>query len=96
MAKAEKLFASMCDAKAKKDLPNVRSLNTLLRGCLWCSASLDDNGVVSGGVITSEKAWTMYQQKLNEGRLLSNFDVSSFEYSIALLCQALRAEEGEN
>lgn len=80
----------------KKDFPNVRSLNTLLRGCLWCSANLEDDGIVSGGVITSEKAWALYKNLHDEGRISSSFDVSSFEYSISLLCQALRTEEGES
>lgn len=77
-------------------MPNVRSLNTLLRGCLWCSASLDEDGVMSGGVITSEKAWDLYKNLQEKGRVASDFDVSSFEYSISLLCQALRTEEAES
>ena len=82
---------------AKRQLPNVRTLNTLLRGCLWSAASVDANGVVCGGVVTSEKVWKLYQEKHESSDKESqNFDVSSYEYSITLLCQALRTKEAEN
>jgi hypothetical protein len=80
---------------AKNDRPNVRTLNTLLRGCLWSAATTDKNGVVYGGVVTAEKAWNLYKnlQETDSGSVI--FDVSSYEYSISLLCQALRTEEGK-
>lgn len=96
IAKAEKLFVSMCESKAKKDLPNTRSFNTLLRGCLWCAASVDQNDNVTGGVVTCEKAWNLFQDLQKSGSVSSGFDVSSFEYSISLLCQALKTEAAEN
>ena len=74
----------------KSDHPNVRTLNTLLRGCLWCAAAAtttsEDNTIV-GGVVTGERAWAAYK------KLGLAFDVSSYEYSITLLSQALRVED---
>jgi hypothetical protein len=43
-----------------------------------------------GGVVTAEKAWSLCKELQNQGRVHSIFDVSSYEYSISLLCQALR------
>jgi hypothetical protein len=89
---------------AKADHPNVRTLNTLLRGCLWCSASITGkaNDDVCGGVVSSEKAWQLYsglQQKssgaTSPSSSMRTFDVSSYEYSIILLCQALLTKEAE-
>lgn len=92
--KGIELYRSMCASRDRRDQPNVRTLNTLLRGCLWTAASLHKTNdgdtpqrEVSGGVITGEEAW-----RLSKGIDLS-FDASSYEYSIALLCQALRCEE---
>jgi hypothetical protein len=53
---------------------------------------------VSGGVITSERAWELFR-KMKEGGKKDKYqdantlDASSYEYSISLLCQALRTEE---
>ena len=88
--KADKLFESMCNGASKRDLPNTRSLNTLLRGCLWSAARPTNNECVVGGVMTAEKAWNRCKELQDQGRLQSIFDVSSFEYMITLLCQALR------
>jgi len=98
--KGAELYREMCSSagRDRRDQPNVRTLNTLLRGCLWTAASLSysaaNNGddhpvrVVAGGVATSEEAW-----KFSRGVPAIVFDASSFEYSIALLCQALRCDE---
>ncbi|CAJ1905814.1 unnamed protein product [Cylindrotheca closterium] len=94
IAKAESVFLPMCECKAKSDLPNIRTLNTLLRGCLWSAASIGKNKVVTGGVVTSEKAWALYKG-LVERHALSSPDISSYEYSITLLCQALKTKESE-
>ena len=80
--KGAALFEEMC----RQDTPNVRSLNTLLRGCLWTAATFE-NDKVAGGVITSETAWK------KAGKF--NQDASSFEYYITQLCQALRLEDAE-
>jgi Putative methyltransferase len=105
MGKAWRLFQ-------KIKYPNVRTLNTLLRGCLWSAAEvLECNDVsgcneVIGGVITSEKAWKHYAEKFSavsssdippnrRVAVVQNFDVSSYEYAITLLCQALRFREAE-
>lgn len=77
--------------------PNVRTFNTLLRGCLWTAAAPvstkrdgEGNAPVVGGVVTSEQIWQLYQQTDNP------LDTSSYEYSITLLCQALRVQEAES
>ena len=89
--KAHDLFISMCNSKAKSNSPNVRTLNTLLRGCLWCAATCTDDSLV-GGVVTSEIAWEKYKSLDTTTVEQMRFDVSSYEYSITLLCQALRVE----
>ncbi|KAL7544389.1 hypothetical protein ACHAWF_007767 [Thalassiosira exigua] len=80
---------------------NVRTLNTLLRGCLWTATSLDGaankgsleskdtprNDLV-GGLLTAERAWS-----LASGRI--PFDCSSYEYFISLLSQSLQCERAE-
>ncbi|GKY95590.1 hypothetical protein MPSEU_000520300 [Mayamaea pseudoterrestris] len=87
MVKADALFARMCERQSRI-FPNVRTLNTLLRGCLWTAACLHEN-VVIGGVVTSEMAWKSYVSKSGQVTL----DCSSYEYSISLLCQALRVQD---
>jgi hypothetical protein len=80
---------------AKASQPNVRTLNTLLRGCLWSAASVaSDGNTIVGGVVTAERAWLAYQNlKKNEKDPI--LDVSSFEYSVKLLCQALRTDDAK-
>ena len=103
MRKGAELYRDMCASagRDRRDQPNVRTLNTLLRGCLWTAASLsylaadgssksDPARVVAGGVATSEEAW-----ELSRNVPAIVFDASSFEYSIALLCQALRCDEAK-
>jgi tRNA G46 methylase TrmB len=85
--KADALFSTMCEPQSQV-IPNVRTLNTLLRGCLWTATCIHDDRVV-GGVVTSEKAWKMYVVKVGEESL----DASSNEYSTSLLCQALRVQD---
>lgn len=82
------------ETKAKSNSPNVRTLNTLLRGCLWCAATCTDDNLV-GGVVTSEIAWEKYKNLDIATEQQTRFDVSSYEYSITLLCQALRVEAAE-
>ena len=104
MRKGAELYRDMCASagRDRRDQPNVRTLNTLLRGCLWTAASLSSLAadgssksdparvVVAGGVATSEEAW-----ELSRKVPAIVFDASSFEYSIALLCQALRCDEAK-
>ncbi|KAG7361290.1 PPR: pentatricopeptide repeat domain containing protein [Nitzschia inconspicua] len=89
--KAEALFHELCSSKGKANKPNVRTLNTLLRGCLWSAASVswDGNSIV-GGVVTAERAWEAYDNLKCDSAI---FDVSSYEYLIALLCYALRTTD---
>ena len=71
----------------------MRTLNTLLRGCLWSAASVDEHGRVAGGVVTAEKAWSLCKKLEEKHKRCVFFDISSYEYSISLLCQALRIED---
>ena len=87
MRKGAELYRDMCASagRDRRDQPNVRTLNTLLRGCLWTAASLsylaadsgkgDPDRIVAGGVATSEEAW-----KLSKDVPAIVFDASSFEY----------------
>eukprot|EP00957_Ditylum_brightwellii_P119912 9150643-Ditylum_brightwellii.AAC.1 len=95
MAKGFELYASMCHSKERRKKPNVRTLNTLLRGCLWTAAAQSDS-IVAGGIITGEEAWCMsVQQQKQKSAVMMQPDSSSYEYSITLLCQALWYEEAE-
>lgn len=77
----------MLQGKANK--PNVRTLNTLLRGCLWSAATISEDGnSVVGGVVTAERAWEAFKNLNNSDH--SMVDVSSYEYTVTLLCHALR------
>jgi tRNA G46 methylase TrmB len=78
----------MEQSKDVKDRPNVRTFNTLLRGCMWSAAQLDE-GRVEGGTVTSEKIWHTFRRTRQEP------DVSSYEYSIALLSQSLQCNVAE-
>jgi pentatricopeptide repeat protein len=82
MHKGAALFEEVC----QRGNPNARSLNTLLRGCLW-TASTFENNKVAGGVVTSEIAWK------RAGKF--NQDASSFDYYITQLCQAMRLDDAD-
>ncbi len=88
---AVQLFRKMI--KSEKGKPNVRTLNTLLRGCLWtASVSVSvsgNNEELCGGVVSSEEAWELFRKNVGAEHL----DVSSYEYSAVILCQALRTED---
>jgi hypothetical protein len=47
-----------------------------------------------GGVVTAERAWSAYQN-LKRNVQGPTLDVSSFEYSVKLLCQALRTSDAK-
>jgi pentatricopeptide repeat protein len=91
MHKADSLFHNMCWNSDKKLLPNVRTLNTVLRGCLWTAVSRNHHGKLAGGVITSERIWKLFKKHVG----INHVDPSSYEYSITLLCQALRIDEAK-
>jgi pentatricopeptide repeat protein len=96
IAAAVTVFESMCHSKNPADRPNVRTLNTLLRGCLWTAAQTNPNNQIYGGVVSSEAAWKFMSEKCSTSVSFSTpFDISSYEYSISLLCQALRISEAE-
>ena len=91
MHKALDLFQKMYASKNKRDHPNVRTLNTFLRGCLWQATTTvqaeNDNYVCCGGVVASEAVWQLCQRK-NKGKIEKNklhMDGSSYEYSIQIL-----------
>lgn len=101
LAQAEALFCDMCRTKIQSDLPNPRTLNTLLRGCLWSAAAASASGDlldICGGVVTAEKAWSMYKElsMSDDNNTRCTFDISSYEYSITLLCQALRLNDAKS
>lgn len=109
MIKAGSLFESMVRSSSSgNQKPNVRTLNTLLRGCMWTAASnvpnVDRNGDVPstienvvGGVVSCQKALLL----VNNHYMKSNkthgveLDLSSFEYSTMMLCQALQCKDAE-
>lgn len=107
--KAMDLFRQMCSKRQNQtstasrnqqpQKPNVRTLNTLLRGCLWTAATEvkstngETTGVVAGGVVSSEEAWSLYKN-LHQGAE-DIVDTSSYEATIILLCQALRVDEAQ-
>lgn len=97
MVKAMQLFREMCKYENKYQRPNVRTLNTLLRGCLWtASTSIVVDGsvqIVVGGVVSSEEAWALYQNIHKDEEDAA--DTSSYEATIILLSQALRVKEAE-
>lgn len=74
--------------------PNVRTLNTFLRGCLWSTSSSHGNSeLIDGGVVASEKIFSL--SPLTAGTKMMARDASSYEYSIMLLSQAFRFEEAQ-
>ncbi len=89
--------------QVKRDFPNVRTLNTLLRGCLWTAASAGGDGdgkcILTGGVVTSETCWELFHScASNQKKKYENsgvVDCSSYEYYIAQLCYSLRVEDAK-
>lgn len=53
--------------------PNIRTINTYLRGCLWC-----------GGIQSGERMFARMQSEFH-----ITPDISSWEYIVAMMCQAL-------
>ncbi|KAL3815379.1 hypothetical protein ACHAXA_010984 [Cyclostephanos tholiformis] len=73
--------------------PNVRTFNTLLRGCLWTAASLTfghSNNEMVGGIVDAGRAWLLCK----DVNIVS--DSSSYEYYISMLSQSLQCEAAEN
>ena len=78
--------------------PNVRTFNTLLRGCLWTATSLtigdtssvDSKNELVGGVATAGRAWLICEDVNITG------DSSSYEYYISILSQSLQCQAAEN
>lgn len=92
--RAEKIYLDMqrCEKGDKYQGPNVRTLNTLLRGCLWAAVSIDETGgnQMNGGVVTADAVWP-------KGKSSKSVvpDTSSYEYYICLLSQALRCQDAQ-
>jgi len=105
MDKADSLFTYLCDThraillasnngskKRKRETENgvnVRTLNTLLRGCLWTATSPLKDKLV-GGVMTASRAWSICKDVNIE------FDTSSYEYYISILSQSLQCKAAED
>lgn len=107
MGKADSLFDYLCSTtpaksslgkkKKQKNDPNVRTLNTLLRGCMWTAATSRDDvrstdkGATKliGGIMTASRAWDTAEKR--EIAL----DTSSYEYYLTILAQSLRFETAE-
>lgn len=85
------LFADMCSEKDIRNRPNVRTLNTLLRGCLW-TATTETLGELFGGLVSSEAAWQLFRRHVS----IEDLDISSYEYYIAQLCYALRVDDAKS
>ncbi len=86
MDHATSLYIEMSKKKNAREKPNIRTLNTMLRGCLWAAASCSANGSY---YLTSEYIWP---SPSNKGRTNIIPDTSSYEYSISILAQALRCD----
>jgi hypothetical protein len=89
--------------KDKQNYPNVHTLNTLLRGCLWMATSDcvngDGNRVLAGSIVTSESSWDLFHtcaSKQNKTDPFLGFDCSSYEYYIAQLCYSFRVNEAKD
>jgi pentatricopeptide repeat domain (PPR motif) len=94
--KAEKIYLDMQTHQGQGGNyqgPNVRTLNTLLRGCLWAAVSLEEKGggnQINGGVVTADIVWP----KGTSSKTIVP-DTSSYEYYISLLSQALRCQDAQ-
>lgn len=96
MHKGASLFQKICREKGRQG-PNVRTLNTLLRGCLWTAASVaavevHNKPCIAGGVVTAREAWICCGENRTGHEA---FDSSSYEYYIALLCFALQTQDAQ-
>ena len=76
----------------RRNRPNVRTLNTLLRGCLWTAVTDYGPQGLAGGIVTSEEAWKLFRTCVSA----HDVDCSSYEYYIAQLCYALRVDEAKH
>lgn len=70
-------------------------MNTLLRGCLWSATTVDREGKLYGGVETAERAWDLFKSMPGSKVGPMTFDISSYEYTVSLLCLALRVDDSE-
>lgn len=119
MAKADSLFQYLCavqtsdggnkQRKRKSGADNglnVRTLNTLLRGCLWTATSLNSDGINSmagkqdgsNEVLRNELVGGVMTAEqawsLCDGSV--RFDSSSYEYFISILSQSLQCKRAED
>ncbi|KAL7543043.1 hypothetical protein ACHAXR_012344 [Thalassiosira sp. AJA248-18] len=119
MARADALFRYLCTAaagdgesknrKRKKEGanngPNVRTLNTLLRGCLWTATSIHNDGINatnskkienkggSGDGLVGGVSTAERAWSLCGGKIIR--DSSSYEYFISILSQSLQCKRAE-
>ncbi len=85
MDKAAALYIEMSEKENKRDRPNIRTLNTMLRGCMWASSSYKFGAT---NQLTSEYIWPSPSSHIIP-------DTSSYEYSISILSQALRCDDAK-
>ena len=101
MKKATELFHSMTSENKQKNAPNVRTLNTLLRGCMWTATTTvmgenKNEPLLVGGVVSCQKALQSIQQpKIKKHQVMVELDESSYEYSIVMFCQSLQCQEAQ-
>ena len=99
MPRAAQIFEQMCQEKNPEQQPNVRTLNTFLRGCLWTAAVVSNKDQIVGGVTSAERTWKLFQNLTEKKDVqtdsdsIKSVDISSYEYLISLLCQALRIDD---
>jgi pentatricopeptide repeat protein len=122
MEKADSLFQYLCrnvhntnapgGTKRKRDGiengPNVRTVNTLLRGCLWTATSLRTTTDANRANMSYHRPYELISTDILVGGVVTakrawslcedvniRIDSSSYEYFITLLSQALRLEDAE-
>jgi hypothetical protein len=91
MDKAIALYVQLSKKRNARDRPNIRTLNTALRGCMWAAATYKVDG--ANRSLTSEYIWPSSSSD-NRDDIIP--DTSSYEYSISILAQALRCEDAHN
>jgi pentatricopeptide repeat protein len=107
--KAQSLYDEMVrmGKKNRRDRPNVRTLNTLLRGCLWAAVTIDFNTNVNANANATTNVRANANASMSGGIITADAvwprgtgissimikDTSSYEYYITLLSQALRCKD---
>jgi pentatricopeptide repeat protein len=98
------------DDKKSEGRVNVRTLNTLLRGCLWSAATINDaktrtnkqkekgkksKGNAAKNELVGGVVTAERAWEMFKKHVGCSFDSSSYEYFITLLCQSLQCDKAE-